>query len=509
MGLGRNADAQKRYEEAIGQFDLAIKLYPDYASGYAFRAESLVGLNKYVESIDDIIKALDINGHDVAFDLMKQISDSVYAPLSAKLKIQSTKDPANAYWPYYLGVIASEQKKYRDAIGFFESAYALHQTPSLLHYIGDCYDELGDHANTLANMQRAYEGDTTNTYAYLQMAATVAYVDRTKGIELMTSYIEKEPEDYVGYYIRADLRRALNRLDNALEDLNLAMVLDPSYSNIYLNRGEVFALKGDSVSAVADFKKVIELDSLEYNKKFTPFALAHLGKKDEAISCMTRVIEDSGYAEGEYYQGACFYAQLGETDKALDCLEQSLEKGYRRFPAIEADIDLQDLWELPKFKNLIAEYKKRNGLNEDSVSVVAEQYKERVTEITFVKDGSLCKVKCSVNNLPLYFIFDTGASTVSMSNVEAAFMFKNDYLSDNDVRGKQNYMTASGDVNEGTVINLRNVGFGGLNLQNVRASIVKNQKAPLLLGQSVLRQLGKIEIDNERQILKITYMEKQ
>ena len=71
--------------------------------------------------------------------------------------------------------------------------------------------------------------------------------------------------------------------------------------------------------------------------------------------------------------------------------------------------------------------------------------------------------------------------------------------------GNQRYMDANGEVSVGTVINLKDVNFGGLNLTNVRASVVRNQKAPLLLGQSVLSRLGKIEIDNSKNILKITH----
>ena len=107
--------------------------------------------------------------------------------------------------------------------------------------------------------------------------------------------------------------------------------------------------------------------------------------------------------------------------------------------------------------------------------------------------------------MPLHFIFDTGASDVTISMVEATFMMKNGYLSGNDVVGSQRYMDANGDVNVGTIINLKNVNFGGLDLNNVRASVVRNQKAPLLLGQSVLGRLGKIEIDNSNNILRITH----
>ena len=66
-------------------------------------------------------------------------------------------------------------------------------------------------------------------------------------------------------------------------------------------------------------------------------------------------------------------------------------------------------------------------------------------------------------------------------------------------------MDANGDITVGTVINLKNVNFGGLDLDNVKASVVRNQKAPLLLGQSVLGRLGKIEIDNSKNVLKISH----
>ena len=164
---------------------------------------------------------------------------------------------------------------------------------------------------------------------------------------------------------------------------------------------------------------------------------------------------------------------------------------------------------LKEFEDLLKEYEEVHQQEIDSNKGDSDEYEEKVVEIPFTKEGEVCKVKCSINGLPLYFIFDTGASDVSMSDVEANFMFKNEYLTSQDVEGRQNYMTADGNVVAGTVVNLRNVNFGGVELNNIQASIVKNQRAPLLLGQSVLKRLGKIEIDNEKRILKITYKEKK
>lgn len=86
--------------------------------------------------------------------------------------------------------------------------------------------------------------------------------------------------------------------------------------------------------------------------------------------------------------------------------------------------------------------------------------------------------------MPLHFILDTRASDISISDVEAIFMFKNNYLSANDIIDKRDYITANGSISEGTIINIRNVDIGGLELNNVRASVVRNQRAPLLLVES-------------------------
>ena len=147
---------------------------------------------------------------------------------------------------------------------------------------------------------------------------------------------------------------------------------------------------------------------------------------------------------------------------------------------------------------------------EDNVAKLKEksdeiEYEDEEVEVPFTKEGNLYRVKCSINDLPLSFIFDTGASDVCLSMVEATFMMKNGYLSKSDVIGSANFTDANGNVSAGTVINLRNVNFGGLSIDNVRANVVRNQKAPLLLGQTVLNRVGKIEIDKEKKVLKITH----
>ncbi len=117
------------------------------------------------------------------------------------------------------------------------------------------------------------------------------------------------------------------------------------------------------------------------------------------------------------------------------------------------------------------------------------------TTIKMSREGGVSIVPCKINGLSLSFIFDTGASDVSISLTEARFMFKNGYLNTKDITGTSKYSDATGGINEGVTLNLKEIEFAGLKLFNVKASIVNNLNAPLLLGQSAIKKLGKIQID--------------
>lgn len=125
------------------------------------------------------------------------------------------------------------------------------------------------------------------------------------------------------------------------------------------------------------------------------------------------------------------------------------------------------------------------------------------TVVKMEQNNGVYVMPCRVNGLNLKFIFDTGASDVSISLTEALFMLKNGYLSEDDLIGTEYYRIANGDIEEGTKIILRTIEIGKLKLYNVKASIVHNLSAPLLLGQSALSKLGKIEFDYSNSTLKI------
>jgi clan AA aspartic protease (TIGR02281 family) len=111
------------------------------------------------------------------------------------------------------------------------------------------------------------------------------------------------------------------------------------------------------------------------------------------------------------------------------------------------------------------------------------------------KSGGVYFIPCKVNGLALKFIFDTGASDVSISLTEALFMLKNGYLNETDIKGTVYYSIANGEIAEGTKINIQKIEVGKQILYNVEASIVHSTEAPLLFGQSAMERFGKFTMD--------------
>ena len=508
MGIGRNANAQKRYEDAIKQFDYVVKLEPNYSSAYSFRAESYIGLKKYNEAIDDVISALGIDRDRKAFYELQELADSAFEQTVAKLKVQKIKEPNEQSWDYDLGIVYERAAKYNKAIAYYKESLEKESNIITASRISSCYDDLGDYDKALEYCNQAIALDSVKANYLYEKANILDNAGRTQeAIKTMSDYIANTPDEPAGYYQRGWFKDHSGDIEGALEDYTMAITLQPNEAYAYLNRGVLYRLKGENDKAESDFKQVVRLDSIPEDAECSFYAYYYLGQKDKAIEILNTILDKD--KKGNCYDAACLYSVMGEKEKALSYLRQSLEDGYRRFAHIKRDRDLNNIRNTEEFKVLLKEFEEKH-LQEIAADADGDDssYELKVEEIPFTKESGVCKVKCAINGLPLHFIFDTGATDVSISSVEATFMAKNDFLSSSDIIGKQNYQTADGNITEGTVINLKDVKLGSLHLNNIKASVVRNQAAPLLLGQSVLSKLGKIEIDNTKKVLRITHKQK-
>ena len=117
-------------------------------------------------------------------------------------------------------------------------------------------------------------------------------------------------------------------------------------------------------------------------------------------------------------------------------------------------------------------------------------------------ENGLYLIPCKVNGVPMKFIFDTGASTVNISMTEALFLFKNGHIQESDIKGTSHAQIANGEIVENTRILLHKIDIGGIELNDVDATVSHNLNAPLLLGQSAINKLGTIQLDGTNLIIK-------
>lgn len=500
VGMARNCLGRK---DAAGAVDILekCKVYDsEYSEIYRYLMQAYKEMREENKAVDAAVKYLEYAEDSI--DEVWDILNNNYPYAVAKLKEMSRQSSGyGSAWNYFLAKLHEEAHKYEQAVKAYSILIEEYgYDAELLMDRSNCYSSLGYSELAIQDMNEVISKEKENLYFYDARACHYRYAGMYEdAIEDFSKVIELYPTSGYGYYNRGWCYELSGNDEEAMKNYNEGLEIDRSYPYLFLMRGELRLKQGNQDGAKEDFEMVVKLDTSVTDGSCRHYALHFLGKDDEAKEWMDKLIAEDPDDSGNYYDMACLYSRMGKLDEAVDALRTAFEKGYRRFPHIENDDDLDPIRLLPSFIELMEEYrlKHENFLSEFMGERGTDDGEEKISEVEMKKMYSgTYEIPCSVNGLSLKMVFDTGASDVTISAVEANFMLKNGYLSEDDVKGKNRYMTASGDIHEGTILRLKEVQLGDTVLKNIEASVVHNQKAPLLLGQSVLEKFGTITIDN-------------
>lgn len=492
------------------QYTTALELYKrantlaERGYIYSYIAQTENKLQRYEDAADHIIEAFKITAlEETAYNLITKENPELLDELLPRVKIQASKNPNSIEWKLYLIAIYSANKQYEQAINVAKEAQTLDNDPYYDYFISSLYDKLGDFDAALQYAKSAHEADTTDQQYLYQMITVHNELNQLDQAKVVADKLtELNPDKSRPFMARANILFEQQKYSEAIEDYSTVLAINYNYHFARLKRGYAYLLTGDNAKAKKDFERLAQDAHAQVEQAF---AYCHLGQHDKARALADSLLKADTIYYYNRYNVACIYSLLGETELAFATLEAELKDGYTYFNHIRRDLDFRNIHG-ERFDQLIEKYEQltqqRVNAFKDKTSNSTKE--ERVVDIPFTAAHGVTKVDCTINNLPLNFIFDTGASDVTISKVEADFMLKNGYLSEQDIVGKKTYQVATGAIAVGTTIVLKEIKFGGLVLNDVRASVVESQNAPLLLGQSVLQRLGKIEIDNVKRVLKIT-----
>lgn len=127
---------------------------------------------------------------------------------------------------------------------------------------------------------------------------------------------------------------------------------------------------------------------------------------------------------------------------------------------------------------------------------------KRLNIVKVTKKNGVYSVPVELNGvLKIDFIFDSGASDVSISSDVALTLFKTGTIKKEDWLEGAYYIFADGSVAKSKRFKLSSLKLGTKIIRNVTCSISNSIEAPMLLGQSVLNRFGKYTFDNVNQKL--------
>jgi eukaryotic-like serine/threonine-protein kinase len=143
--------------------------------------------------------------------------------------------------------------------------------------------------------------------------------------ELAEAWLREAPENWIGWWFAPQPPLMVGNLALAAQRLEAAQKVYPAEPVIVSLQGMLHARRGETAAALACVRNVLDL----------PIT--------------------AGHAHHTYYQVACVYAVLGETEKAMAWLHRSVDTGNPCWPFFKLDPHLENVRRAPEFDRLVAD----------------------------------------------------------------------------------------------------------------------------------------------------------
>ena len=231
---GNLEKAQQLYEAGIEDSTQAIKLNPEDAYAYHNRAGGKFRLGQFEANQGDIAKGQAyyqgaIHDWTQVIEMDSELADPYNNRGIAKATLGESKDSQ--------GDLAGAQELYAAAIE--DCTQAIRLNPAYAEpYINRGY------AQFRLGKTKADHGDITGA----QGLYAAAVQDFTQAIQLA-------PESAYAYGNRGVAKAALGDTEGAIEDFDAAIRINPEYTEIYYDRGRAKEVLGQKKAAKADFEK--------------------------------------------------------------------------------------------------------------------------------------------------------------------------------------------------------------------------------------------------------------
>lgn len=257
--------AQGRFRQALVDLDKALERDPNYVDAYNNRGFAYLQLGRLDRALSDFNQAIELNPQYVnAFNnrgLAKQQLGDVAGAVTdftqaMMLDPQNPKYYGHRREAYLLQGLADQAHEDEKKIAFLmkvrELTAVLQQKPSEpAGYLARAklYQSQGDETHALDDVQRALKIAPTHIPALLQRAALRHEAKQYEAaIADCDAVLQQGPHQFA-CSLRGDCRLALDQLDEALADFELARRLDSAVAEAYYRKSQELTRRGASEEA--------------------------------------------------------------------------------------------------------------------------------------------------------------------------------------------------------------------------------------------------------------------
>ena len=368
LGLARVEVKQNNLGVANDLVDRAVAMTPGRSEIYLGRASVRRLMGNDQGAIDDYIIAISTDDVSTgsALSHLVEMSRTDYPMVIAGLSNAISKAPKNGMFYFIRAMIAQGHCHYLAAIADYDKIITenLDSYPGLNGALAECFYYLGKYDRALLNADYAISATDFNAPYYVTKSLILAAKEDASGaVDAATKALDKEPELITALRAKALALIADGKSAEASVALSEAAMVNPEDPELQILRGWVLRdYRNQERNANNAFEMVLDMDyDFDNINSLRGFALLELGRKEEADKWMERVLATANDYDGEVnYLGACYYSQAGLPERALRCMETSLEKGYANYhnwtKASAANLNCAPLRSNPRFDELLQKY---------------------------------------------------------------------------------------------------------------------------------------------------------
>lgn len=190
------------------------------------------------------------------------------------------------------------------------------ENPELYFNRGNIHAALGDYAAAIADLSKAIGLDSTRGYYYVRLsdlyllsyAPKLNLPDSKRAIDLLEAYLAKFPDDQLVLHELAETCIYVEQYDASLGYLQQAISAKPYNPDAYFRIGIAYKYKGDTISAIASFRKAVEQEPALYDAHMQLGLLMSALGNDQALVYFDNAIQlDPQSFEALY--GKAYYLQ--------------------------------------------------------------------------------------------------------------------------------------------------------------------------------------------------------